>query len=612
MKTRPQCLVVALTLLALATLNSPLSTVFAQGTGFTYQGRLNDGTSPAAGIYDLRYTIFDSTNLPGTVIAGPVTNSTTSVSNGLFTVTLDFGAGVFTGPARWLEIGVRTNGASPFVTLSPRQNITPAPYAITAVNLASVVAYNTVNVSNFATVGGGNGNIATGLEATIAGGYQNNSGGSRSTIGGGYQNTATNSYATIGGGVQNTAGGNVATVAGGQQNNASGSGATVGGGYLNTATNNFATVPGGYQNTAGGPHATVGGGNGNTAAGLEAIVGGGFGNNSSGGGATVGGGFANTSSGDLSTVGGGESNTSSDDSATVGGGDNNTSSGISATVGGGYLNTSSGTGTTVGGGDQNTSSGDFATVPGGLLNSAAGTYSFAAGHQAKANHQGSFVWADSQNIDFTSTTNDQFNIRAANGVQLATNTSLYFGTQTRQMLNLWGTQYGIGVQSSTVYFRTDNASGSQNGFAWYKGGTHNDAAQNAGAGGATMMKLDGTGLTVNGTFVSASDRNVKQDFADVNSRTVLEKVAQLPIQTWAYTNDPGIKHLGPVAQDFYAAFNVGPDDKHITTVDESGVALAAIQGLNQKLDEKDAEIQRLEQRLEKLEQRLNGKTEGAN
>jgi len=105
---------------------------FAQGTAFTYQGRLNDGANPAAGVYDLRFAIYDSTNLPGVVIAGPLTNSATAVSNGLFAVMLDFGAGVFTGPPRWLEIGVRTNGGAGFATLAPRQALTPTPYAVMA------------------------------------------------------------------------------------------------------------------------------------------------------------------------------------------------------------------------------------------------------------------------------------------------------------------------------------------------------------------------------------------------------------------------------------------------------------------------------------------------
>ncbi len=113
--------------------------VLAQGTAFTYQGRLNDGANPAAGAYDLRFTVYDSTNLPGVVIAGPLTNSATALSNGLFAVTLDFGAGVFTGPSRWLEIGVRTNGGSTFATLDPRQPLTPSPYAIMASSASNLL-----------------------------------------------------------------------------------------------------------------------------------------------------------------------------------------------------------------------------------------------------------------------------------------------------------------------------------------------------------------------------------------------------------------------------------------------------------------------------------------
>jgi len=114
------------------------ASAFAQGTAFTYQGRLNDGGAPAGGSYDLQFTIYDSTNSPGTIVAGPITNSATAVSNGLFTVTLDFG-GVFNGAARYLDIGVRTNGsASTFTILSPRQLLTPTPYAIFATSASNL------------------------------------------------------------------------------------------------------------------------------------------------------------------------------------------------------------------------------------------------------------------------------------------------------------------------------------------------------------------------------------------------------------------------------------------------------------------------------------------
>jgi hypothetical protein len=74
------------------------------------------------------------------------------------------------------------------------------------------------------------------------------------------------------------------------------------------------------------------------------------------------------------------------------------------------------------------------------------------------------------------------------------------------------------------------------------------------------------------------------------------------------TNEASIKHLGPMAQDFYAPFGLGADEKHIATVDEGGVALAAVQGLNQKLEEKSEQIKQLEARLQRLEQVLRTKS----
>jgi hypothetical protein len=127
-----------LMLLALSTLILEPSTATAQGTAFLYQGRLNAGGSPANGIYDFQFTVCDAaTN--GDWIGGPVTNSATTVANGLFTVTLDFG-NVFNGSSCWLEIAVRTNGGGAFTALNPRQPLAPAPYAIYAANAATAGA----------------------------------------------------------------------------------------------------------------------------------------------------------------------------------------------------------------------------------------------------------------------------------------------------------------------------------------------------------------------------------------------------------------------------------------------------------------------------------------
>ena len=117
--------------------------VCAQGTAFSYQGRLQSGTNVANGSYDLTFSVWNNSLGPSQA-GNTFTNAATSVMNGLFTVALDFGSGIFDGNPRWLETGVRTNGNDAFTTLSPRQPLMPAPYAIYAggVNAAGISAQN--------------------------------------------------------------------------------------------------------------------------------------------------------------------------------------------------------------------------------------------------------------------------------------------------------------------------------------------------------------------------------------------------------------------------------------------------------------------------------------
>jgi len=138
------------------------TSVHGQSAAFTYQGQLTENGSPAAGIYDLRFVIYDLA-AGGAEVGGPITNAATAVSNGLFSVSLDFGASVFDGGARWLQIGIATNGSGVFNTLNPRHQITSTPYAITAGNVPAgglsgtyVGAVNFSNASN-AFVGDGSG-----------------------------------------------------------------------------------------------------------------------------------------------------------------------------------------------------------------------------------------------------------------------------------------------------------------------------------------------------------------------------------------------------------------------------------------------------------------------
>ena len=124
-----------------------------------------------------------------------------------------------------------------------------------------------------------------------------------------------------------------------------------------------------------------------------------------------------------------------------------------------------------------------------------------------------------------------------------------------------------------------------------------------------LVEMDTSGNVFANTFKPGSDRNSKQDFGAVDCREILARVASISVQTWKYKKDPTIRHIGAMAQDFYAAFNIGTDDKHIATVDADGVALAAIQGLNQKLDEKDMEIQDLKQTVNELKKMVQSLAE---
>jgi hypothetical protein len=119
-------------LIAIAMVGLSLSLAHSQGTAFTYQGSLTQSGAPATGLYSLRFALYDSVG-GGSLVGAPQTNNTVSVSNGLFTVSLDFGTGIFTGPPRWLEIGVKSNGvAGAHTLLTPRQPLTPSPYSIFA------------------------------------------------------------------------------------------------------------------------------------------------------------------------------------------------------------------------------------------------------------------------------------------------------------------------------------------------------------------------------------------------------------------------------------------------------------------------------------------------
>jgi len=112
--------------------------IHAQGTAFTYQGRLNDGANPANGTYDLRFATYNA-NTNGSQTSISFTNPSVAVANGLFTVVVDLGNAPFSGTPQWLDIGVRTNGVATFTNVWPRPLLTATPYAVMAGSASNLV-----------------------------------------------------------------------------------------------------------------------------------------------------------------------------------------------------------------------------------------------------------------------------------------------------------------------------------------------------------------------------------------------------------------------------------------------------------------------------------------
>lgn len=258
----------------------------------------------------------------------------------------------------------------------------------------------------------------------------------------------------------------------------------VGGGIANEANGPRTTVAGGYNNIASDSNATVGGGYGNLASGSQSTIGGGKQNTASGICSTIGSGCNNTASGNESTVGGGLSNTASALRATVGGGDSITASGLRSTISGGYSNTSGNEYATVAGGSYNQATGKWATIPGGRDNQANADYSFAAGYYARvrAADSGALIWADSTGGVLESTGTNQFLVRASGGTKIFSNSAASAGVPLA-------------------------------------------------AGG--------------GSWSTICDRNAKDNFASVDGREVLDRLASIPIETWNYkSQDESIRHIG--------------------------------------------------------------------
>jgi hypothetical protein len=182
--------------------------------------------------------------------------------------------------------------------------------------------------------------------------------------------------------------------------------------------------------------------------------------------------------------------------------------------------------------------------------------------------------------------------------------------------NVGSSRHGVGVEGLGNYIGVYAIANNINGFG---------VLAKASAGIAVAGEDTGGGIGVYGSssggfagyfdgtveaksYLTLSDRNAKTDFAPIDGSAVLERISRLPVTSWAFKNEPNIRHVGPTAQDFYAAFGLsGEDDKHINLTDSTGVSLAAIQELNKRLQEKDARIAALERQVESLNDTLSAR-----
>jgi len=424
----------------------------------SYQGRLTDDLgSPLTGTYDITFTIYSDTNK--IKIIWTEDHASVPVEEGLFNVTLGannpIGNAVFNGSTRWLAMAVDGGTESPSTRIGSVANALRAfrsdtaayAHATAADGEAGWVVSDSVlyTRNRLGVARGGSNNVMWGDNP-----FGNVNLGIACTTG---TPSAQDTYISIAGGYGNKARSWYSTVSGGERNTVWGDHGTVGGGFGNDATSRAGTIAGGYGNQADGEFSAIGGGYDNSVPDT-----GGF----------VGGGWQNRCEGTMSTIGGGYYNDTYD--------------GYHSTVGGGYSNSAQFEFSTVGGGYGNRAIGDYTCVPGGYQSYAQAAHAFAAGTAGRANHSGSFVWADRQfnginPVGFETTDTNQFLVRAVGGVGINTNDPVAaMHVEPRSDPTIWATTLHVGGDDPSLSWTVGEKLKlvQFNGSSWYSRGVFDE------------------------------------------------------------------------------------------------------------------------------------------
>ncbi len=545
----------------------------AHSATWTYRGNLNDAGRPANGQYDLRITLFDAAKT--TRIGNPVTLYSVQVSDGNFAVDLDFGFDLISAPPLKIKTEVQHNNAG-FNALGEPSHFDPKA------TLAGVC---------WDTEGNSGTNSATNFIGTIDAQPVIFRAQNQQVV------KLENNPITIG----NTA--NVLTGSTANSIDAGVRGATINGGGMaagdsdpdftdegpNRITDSYGTIGGGFGNTAGEAggtttgtaYATVSGGSGNTASGVGSVIGGGRQQLASGSFTTVSGGNRNVATSIYASVGGGVNNAAIENSSTVSGGDNNCAGGEASWAGG---------------------TGAKVRVPMGTGSNPPGQGCDTITNTTDSDgDEGTFVWADTSPGIFQSSGANQFLVRADGGFGF--NTSLFGGSVNDDMVI--AAKKNSGNDNVDVRLSSRNDETTLLGVSDTTGSTYFITSPNSGEDRLRVSIAGALGgiasLSNGGTWTNASSRGFKENFSRVDSTKILNQLLAMPIMTWDYIGSNEGSHMGPVAEDFKASFGLAGNGKAISTVDADGVAMAAIQGLNQKLE---AELAALKQALKILQAQM--------
>ena len=528
-------------------------TTILQAEPISYQGQLSEGGDPASGPVDLQFSLYDAAS-GGDQHGETVEKLNVRLLDGTFTVDLDFGDGVFDGTPYWVTIAVRPSGTTggDYTRLKPRQPIHHTPYALYALNGKVGPKGETGDQGPAGPKGETGDQGPAGPKGET--GDQGPAGPKGET---GDQGPAGPKGETGDQGPKGDPGppGPPGPTDGWALSGNAGTNPAVD--YIGTSDarpvlvkSNATRIWYGEYRSGMVNGTNIGSGN---------IIGGGFTNaviNKSIGATISGGGD------DLN----GFPNVISAHWGSVGGGFANVVDGYAGRIGGGHRNHAMGVSTTVGGGTRNATTGDYSVVPGGFNNMAEAPYSLAGGAFAHALHMGAFVWncaggGNPQTLPmFASQFPGQFRVNAPGGARFDVNGGSWVEIKQNGPV--------VNINQPPPYL---------------------------------INTSTGAYLSLGGAWTNASDRNRKENIREIDPVAIVEKVAALPVSDWNYRAEADeVRHIGPMAQDFHAAFGFGGSAKSIATVDADGVALASVKGLYQMIQAKNDEIDDLRKRLDSL------------